>query len=121
MAIQVQTFIPLNAPQFTPMVPSIVRQASADYDYSRIKALERGADSNVYLAIDLATADAQLVAVKVLEKVRDSAKIYCPQRLTFNQRDPFELYRSSELIELQQEYEKQVLLITLHPYRVALS
>ncbi|KAJ7457802.1 kinase-like domain-containing protein [Mycena latifolia] len=71
-------------------MPTLIRGTGIDYDYSRMNYLDRGSD-NVYLAMDLTTAPGQLVAVKVIEK-----------------RDPYDLYRASELVAIQQEFIDEV-------------
>ncbi|KAJ7140704.1 kinase-like domain-containing protein [Mycena epipterygia] len=82
------------------MSSSLFRDTAIDFDYSRVKYLDRGVERNVYLAIDLATAHSRLVAIKVLEK-----------------RDPFNLYRASELLALQQDFVNTASTIK-HPHVV---
>ncbi|KAJ7671749.1 kinase-like domain-containing protein [Mycena rosella] len=60
-------------------------------DGVRVKYLNRGEHSNVYMGMDLATAHGELVAVKVIEK-----------------RDPYDLYHASELVTIQQEFIDEV-------------
>ncbi|KAJ6573386.1 kinase-like domain-containing protein [Mycena vulgaris] len=72
-------------------MPSVIRTIGVDYDYSRVKYLDRGDNTHVYLATDLATPHSKLVAIKVIEK-----------------HDPYDLYRPSELLAIQQEFEEQL-------------
>ncbi|KAJ7657318.1 kinase-like domain-containing protein [Mycena polygramma] len=80
---------------------SIFRDTPLDYDYSRVNYIDRGADGHVYKAIDLQTS--RVVAIRVLEK-----------------RDPYDLYRPSELLALQQDFVDEVTLAATlkHPHIV---
>ncbi|KAJ7728031.1 kinase-like domain-containing protein [Mycena olivaceomarginata] len=78
------------------MSSSIFRTSGVDYDYSRVNYIHRGADGNVYKAIDMQTS--RVVAIRVLEM-----------------RDPYDLYTPADLVRLQEDFVERVnLAVTLH-------